>query len=185
MQFDDPRIQALSRALLGRQTELRVQCAHYALLRSWNHHVSATAAMCSVDCVERTIMYHRECPVCFTECGPPELDKALVLVMRFRMDSLKQTPIPAVVWRARLDEQVEERRKTLRLVLDFGTILAGPGKRTSVTCFVGIRKDGDGSLIRRGDLCQQQLDAETPMSSARLSSIATRAARTRKLKNCS
>lgn len=168
VQFDD-RFTALrgslSRALLGRQTELMSTvcslCASAVLEPS--RLSNCRHVLCGL-CVERTIMYHRECPVCFTECGPPEHDKALDLVMRLRMDSLKQTPIPTVVWRARLDEQVEERRKTLRLVLDFGTILAGPGKRTSVTCFVGIRKDGDGSLIRRGDLCQQQLDAETPES---------------------
>ena len=57
------------------------------------------------------------------QCGPPEHDKALDLVMRLRMDSLsKHQSQPS--YGVRLDEQVEERRKTLRLVLDFGTILA-------------------------------------------------------------
>jgi hypothetical protein len=154
----------LAKALLRRQRELaQTLCSlcKSPLLRP-TRLVACRHVLCAL-CVERSILYHRVCPVCATPNGAPECDSEHDKAMCVRMETLRDEPLMVTAWRARLDEHEAERRSSLRLVIEFGSTLAGAGdstprQRTKASIFVGLLRAKGGTLVHRGCDCTQQLD---------------------------
>ena len=144
----------MSSALLRRQREL-TQCVcslcSGILLRP-TRLINCRHVLCEL-CVERSIVYHRECPVCAAVVGAPEVDKEHDSVMQLRMRQFKEEPKAVQAWRVRRDEAVAERQGATRVLLEYGSIAAGAGERTMATMFLGVLRDqgdGDGALVHRG-----------------------------------
>jgi len=147
----------LSKALQRRQKEImQTLCSLcQSLLLDPTRLTRCRHVLCRL-CVERSIFYHRECPVCATPCGPPETDAEHDAVMRLRMRrTFRNEPVMSTVWKARLEEQQLERRTSMRVVLEYGSILASDSKRTKATMFVGVLKDARGTPVHRGEECVQ------------------------------
>ena len=147
----------LSKALQRRQKEImQTLCSLcQSLLLDPTRLTRCRHVLCRL-CVERSIFYHRECPVCATPCGPPETDAEHDAVMRLRMRrTFRNEPVMSTVWKARLEEQQLDRRTSMRVVLEYGSILASDSKRTKATMFVGVLKDARGTPVHRGEDCVQ------------------------------
>ena len=146
----------LAKALLRRQRELcETLCGlcKSPLLQP-TRLLKCRHALCAL-CVERSIFYHRECPVCMVACGPPMMDVEHDAAMRLRMATLRDEPLMVTAWRAKLSDHITERRTSLRLVLEYGSTLVSTAESTPRRCranlFIALLKAVGGELAHRGD----------------------------------
>ena len=89
----------LSKALQRRQREImQTLCSLCSsLLLNPTRLTRCRHVICRL-CVERSIFYHRECPVCATPCDPPEIDAEHDAVMQLRMrHTFREDPVMALV----------------------------------------------------------------------------------------
>lgn len=149
----------LSAVLQRRQTELAQTtcslCANLLLLPRRN--VRCRHVLCAL-CVERSILYQNECPVCAAPSGAPPIDREHDEIMRMRLHATG-TALPKMVsaWLGRLEEAEAERRANMRVLLEFGSILSSAEPTTKVTLFLGLirQETSPGSYrhVHRGSNC--------------------------------
>ena len=154
---------AMSTSLLRRQKELmQTLCSLCSsLLLQPTRLASCRHVLCAL-CVERSVLYHRECPVCSAPIdASPKTDFAHDAVMQTRMWTMKDHPPMVVAWRLKLDEHIADRRSCTRVVIEYGSSLSASGGAFSTSprgakqkcvLYVAVLRDGDagGALVHEG-----------------------------------
>lgn len=137
----------LSMALTRRQRELaQTTCSLcFALLLQPRRLIRCRHVLCAL-CIERSIVYHNECPVCAAPAGRPPIDAEHDELMHMRLSMAPTLPKMVAVWHAKLVEAEAERRRSLRILLEFGSVVsadADPEQSSAtlppkVTIFLGL-----------------------------------------------
>ena len=89
-------------------------------------------------CVERSILYHHECPVCSAPTGEPPVDVEHDELMRMRLSGVSPMPRMLTAWQRSLADAESERRRSLRVLLEFGSIVGTGETLGKTTVFLGL-----------------------------------------------
>ena len=100
-------------------SEVTCSCC-YELLQAPTRMQRCRHVLCSL-CVENSVLYFRECPVCAAEMAhEPLIDIQHDDVMQMRLGTLRTVPGTLEMWRGRMEQTLRERERSLRMVLAFG-----------------------------------------------------------------